>query len=156
MRRSTLRRVFSNCLKVRSSWASTNSVAKLPAVSYLTLNPWLQSLLPRPIARWVFPLCKALHNGKTHLAVALGVEALLRGQSVYFTSLSRLLQDLKRAYEENRFDKRLSIHIRPRLFIIDEVGYLPLDRLEATLLFQLISGRYEKGSIIITSNDSVY
>lgn len=92
--------------------------------------------------------------GKTHLAVALGVEALLMGQSVYFTSLSRLLQDLKRAYEENRFDKRLSIHIRPRLFIIDEVGYLPLDRLEATLLFQLISGRYEKGSIIITSNKS--
>ncbi len=92
--------------------------------------------------------------GKTHLAVALGVEALLQGQSTYFTTLSYLLQDLKQAYEENKLDKRLSIHCRPRLFIIDEVGYLPLDKLEATLFFQLISGRYEKGSIIITSNKS--
>ena len=62
--------------------------------------------------------------------------------------------DLKQAYEENKLDKRLSIHCRPRLFIIDEVGYLPLDKLEATLFFQLISGRYERGSIIITSNKS--
>jgi len=90
--------------------------------------------------------------GKSHLAVALGVEALLQGIGVYFTTLSHLLEDLKRAYKENRLDKRLSLHLRPKLFIIDEVGYLPLDHLEATLLFQLVSSRYERGSIIITSN----
>ena len=90
--------------------------------------------------------------GKSHLAVALGVEVLLQGFAVYFTSLSRLLEDLKSAYEENRLDKRLSIYLRPKLLIIDEVGYLPLDHLGATLFFQLVSGRYERGSIIITSN----
>ncbi len=75
-----------------------------------------------------------------------------QGIGVYFTTLSHLLEDLKRAYKENRLDKRLSLHLRPKLFIIDEVGYLPLDHLEATLLFQLVSSRYERGSIIITSN----
>ncbi len=56
-----------------------------------------------------------------HLAVALGVEALLQGIGVYFTTLSDLLEDLKRAYKENRLDKRLSLYLRPKLFIIDEV-----------------------------------
>ena len=56
-----------------------------------------------------------------HLAVALGVEALLQGIGVYFTTSSVLLEDLKRAYKENRLDKRLSLYLRPKLFIIDEV-----------------------------------
>ncbi len=90
--------------------------------------------------------------GKTHLAVALAVEALSQGISVYFTSLSRLIEDLKTAYKESRLERRMRIYLRPKLLVIDEVGYLPLDGLGSNLFFQLISARYEKGSIILTSN----
>jgi len=90
--------------------------------------------------------------GKTHLAVGLAIEALSQGMSVYFTSLSRLVEDLKKANKENRLEKRMRIYTGPKLLIIDEVGYLPLDDLGANLFFQLISARYERGSIILTSN----
>lgn len=90
--------------------------------------------------------------GKTHLAVGLAMEALSQGISVYFSSLTRLIEDLKKAYEENRLEKRMRIYTRPKLLIIDEVGYLPLDGLGSNLFFQLISARYERGSIILTSN----
>jgi len=90
--------------------------------------------------------------GKTHLAIGLAIEALAQGLSVYFSSLTRLIDDLKRAYEENRLEKRIRMYARPKLLIIDEVGYLPLDSVGANLFFQLISARYEKGSIILTSN----
>jgi len=90
--------------------------------------------------------------GKTHLAVGLAIEVLSQGMSVYFTSLSRLVEDLKKANKENRLEKRMRIYTGPKLLIIDEVGYLPLDDLGANLFFQLISARYERGSIILTSN----
>ena len=90
--------------------------------------------------------------GKTHLAVGLAIEALSQGMSVYFTSLSRLVEDLKKANKENRLEKRMRIYTGPKLLIIDEVGYLPLDDLGANLFFQLISARYERGSIILISN----
>lgn len=90
--------------------------------------------------------------GKTHLAVGLAIEALSQGMSVYFTSLSRLVEDLKKANKENRLEKRMRIYTGPKLLIIDEVGYLPLDDLGANVFFQLISARYERGSIILTSN----
>jgi len=90
--------------------------------------------------------------GKTHLAVALAIEALSCGISVYFTSLSRLIEDLKKAYKESRLERRMRIYTRPKLLVIDEVGYLPLDGIGSNLFFQLISARYEKGSIILTSN----
>ncbi|KYO66714.1 IS21-like element helper ATPase IstB [Thermovenabulum gondwanense] len=90
--------------------------------------------------------------GKTHLAVGLAIEALSQGMSVYFTRLSRLIEDLKKANKENRLEKRMRIYTGPKLLIIDEVGYLPLDDLGANLFFQLISARYERGSIILTSN----
>ena len=69
--------------------------------------------------------------GKSHLAVALGVEAISQGISVYFVSLSQLIKDLRKAYAENRLDKRLRIYIRPKLLINDEFGYLPFDSLAA-------------------------
>ena len=93
-----------------------------------------------------------LEWGKTHLAIGLAIEALSQGISVYFSSLTRLIEDLKKAYEENRLEKRMRIFTRPKLLVIDEVGYLPLDGVGANLFFQLISARYEKGSIILTSN----
>ncbi|HHW07486.1 MAG TPA: ATP-binding protein [Clostridia bacterium] len=92
--------------------------------------------------------------GKTHLAVAIAMEAIAQGLSVYFVSLPQLENDLCKAYEENRLDKRMRIYLRPRLFIVDGVGSLPLDPLAANLFFQLVPARYEQGSFILTSNKS--
>lgn len=92
--------------------------------------------------------------GKTHLAVALAMEAIEGGFSAYFVTAHDLVNDLGRAQRENRLDRRLRIYLSPKLLIIDEMGYLPLDDLGATILFQLVSARYERGSIILTSNKS--
>ena len=100
------------------------------------------------------PLCKALHNGKTHIAVALAMEALLKGISVYFTTAQDLVNELKKGLEEGRLQKRMRRYIQPKLLLIDEMGYLSMDKTGSTLFFQLISRRYEKGSIILTSNKS--
>jgi len=90
--------------------------------------------------------------GKTHLAVGLSMRALQSGLGVYYVSLSQLITDLKRAQEQNRLERRWRVYLRPNILIIDEVGYLQLDRTEAELLFRLVCERYEHGSIILTSN----
>jgi DNA replication protein DnaC len=95
--------------------------------------------------------------GKTHLAVgldSLGLKAIERGYRVLFTTAAALIASLTRALAEGRLDDRLKIYIVPRLLIIDEIGYLPIDRAGANLFFQLISRRYERGPIILTSNQS--
>jgi DNA replication protein DnaC len=92
--------------------------------------------------------------GKTHLAVALAEAAIQAGQAAYFMTAHDLVTDLGRAYREGRLDRRLRIYLAPRVLIIDEMGYLPLDDLGATIFFQLVSARYERGSIILTSNKS--
>ena len=65
-----------------------------------------------------------------------------------------LVTDLGRAYREGRLDRRLRVYLAPKVLIIDEMGYLPLDDLGATIFFKLVSARYERGSIILTSNKS--
>lgn len=90
--------------------------------------------------------------GKTHLAVALGIEAISRGISVYFINAHDLIADLEKAERENRLERRMKVYVSPKLLIVDEIGYLPLDQRGATALFQLVTSRYEKGSIILTSN----
>jgi DNA replication protein DnaC len=90
--------------------------------------------------------------GKTHLAVGLAMRALKSGLGVYYASLSQLVADLKKAQEQNRLERRWRVYLRPDILIIDEVGYLQLDRTEAELLFRLVCQRYEHGSIILTSN----
>jgi DNA replication protein DnaC len=65
-----------------------------------------------------------------------------------------LVSDLGRAFREGRLDRRMRVYIAPKVLIIDEMGYLPLDDLGATIFFQLVSARYERGSIILTSNKS--
>jgi DNA replication protein DnaC len=62
--------------------------------------------------------------------------------------------DLGRAYREGRLDRRMRVYLAPRVLIVDEMGYLPLDDMGATIFFQLVSARYERGSIIVTSNKS--
>ena len=92
--------------------------------------------------------------GKTHLAVALGLKAVAQGYGVYFTTIHELVDILIRDYSENRVAARMKLLCRPKLLIVDEMGYLPLDRVGASFFFQLVSRRYERGSIIITSNKS--
>lgn len=92
--------------------------------------------------------------GKTHLAVALAEAAIRAGQPAYFMTAHDLVDDLGRAYREGRLDRRMKVYLAPRVLIIDEMGYLPLDDLGATIFFQLVSARYERGSIILTSNKS--
>ena len=92
--------------------------------------------------------------GKTHLAVSLGLKAIEAGYRVLFTSAAHLIAVLTKAHAEGRLDEKLKVYTTPRLLIIDEIGYLPIDRLGANLFFQLISRRYERGPMILTSNQS--
>jgi DNA replication protein DnaC len=90
--------------------------------------------------------------GKTHLAIGLAVQALRSGMTVYFVSLTQLIADLKKSMATGKLDRRWRVYIRPDILIVDEVGYAQLDRESAELMFQLVCSRYEKGSIILTSN----
>ena len=92
--------------------------------------------------------------GKTHLAVGLGLKAIEHGYRVLFTTAAALITSLTRALTEGRLDDRLKVYTVPRLLIVDEIGYLPIDRAGANLFFQLISRRYERGPMILTSNQS--
>jgi DNA replication protein DnaC len=92
--------------------------------------------------------------GKTHLSVALAEAAIQAGFGAYFMTAHDLVSDLGRAYREGRLDRRMRVYLAPRVLIIDEMGYLPLDELGATIFFQLVSARYERGSIILSSNKS--
>jgi DNA replication protein DnaC len=92
--------------------------------------------------------------GKTHLAVALGLQAIMGGYSVAFVTVTDLMATLTKAFQEQRFEERLRLYSQPKLLILDEMGYLPLDRLGATAFFQLVSRRYEKSPILLTSNKS--
>lgn len=93
--------------------------------------------------------------GKTHLAVALGREAILRGYRVVFRQAMPLITELLAAHQDGRLEAKLKELCKPRLLVVDELGYLPFDRQAAYLFFQLIARRYEKGSIILTSNRAV-
>jgi DNA replication protein DnaC len=90
--------------------------------------------------------------GKSHLAIALGVEAVKAGKSVFFTTLAELIDSLARAEREGNLAGRLRYVNRVALLIIDEVGYLPIAPGGANLFFQLVNARYEKGATILTSN----
>jgi DNA replication protein DnaC len=90
--------------------------------------------------------------GKTHLAVALGIAAARARQITYFISCHDLIQQLNKAHSENRLEARLKHFAKYKLLIVDEIGYLPVDKQGANLFFQLIAKRYEKNSTIITTN----
>jgi DNA replication protein DnaC len=92
--------------------------------------------------------------GKTHLAVALGVKAVEAGFTVLFLTLETLMTRLVKAKHENRLERALKQLTYPKVLIVDEVGYLPLSRDEASLFFRLVVRRYERASLIVTSNKS--
>ena len=92
--------------------------------------------------------------GKTHLSIALGVKAVEAGYSVLFLTLEQLMIRLTKALHENRLERSLQQLTYPKLLIIDEIGYLPLSQTEASLFFRLVVRRYERASLIVTSNKS--
>ena len=93
--------------------------------------------------------------GKTHLAIALGRAAIREGYSVLFVTAPALVAALAKAHAEGRLEERLGFYAKPKLLIIDELGYLPFETNAAHLFFQLVSRRYERGSLLLTSNRSV-
>ena len=90
--------------------------------------------------------------GKSHLALALGMEAIKSGKSVYFTTLTDLITSLTKAEREGNLVNRVRYFNRAAVLIVDEVGYLPVSPSGANLFFQLVNARYEKGAMILTSN----
>ncbi|NGZ27979.1 MAG: ATP-binding protein [Magnetococcales bacterium] len=90
--------------------------------------------------------------GKTHLAITIGHEACLKGHSVLFTTAIDAINSLSAAQGGGRFRQELNRYLKPNLLILDELGYLPIDKTGADILFQIFSQRYERGSLILTSN----
>jgi len=91
-------------------------------------------------------------TGKSHLAIALGVEAVRAGRSVYFSPLADIIDSLAKADREGRLRERIRYLCRAQLLIIDEIGYLSLAATAGNLFFQLVNARYERGAMILTSN----
>jgi DNA replication protein DnaC len=91
-------------------------------------------------------------TGKTHLAIALSIHACHQGFRVAFATAQEWVSRLEHAQDQNRLEDELRRLERYHLIVCDEIGYLPLERQAANLLFALVSRRYERGSIIITSN----
>jgi DNA replication protein DnaC len=91
-------------------------------------------------------------TGKTHLAIGLAIEAIHKGFSVFYTTASTLLDKLKKAEQRGQLDKMLKTYAKYKLLVIDEIGYLPMQKEGAHMFFQLVSKRYEKVATIFTSN----
>ena len=102
--------------------------------------------------------CEAVHllgppgTGKSHLATALGVEAVKAGRSVYFATLADIIGALAKAEREGRLRDKIRFFCRAALLIVDEIGYLPVIPGGGNLFFQLVNARYERGAMILTSN----
>lgn len=93
--------------------------------------------------------------GKTHLAIGLGRKIVEQGHTARFTTATALLAVLGKAESEGVLSDKLTEYAKPRLLIIDELGYLPFERRAAHLFFQLVNRRYEKGSLLVTTNQRV-
>ena len=90
--------------------------------------------------------------GKTHLALSLAESALNAGYSVFFSTLTELVEDLEQASQQHALKSRLRRYITPHVLVIDEIGYTSLSSPQANHLFELVRERYERGSTILTSN----
>ena len=91
-------------------------------------------------------------TGKTHLSIAIGIKALMKGFKVLFTPVSEMLQALNASKADNSYYQKISFYLAPDLLILDELGFKKLPNYSADDFFEIISKRYEKGSVIITTN----
>jgi DNA replication protein DnaC len=90
--------------------------------------------------------------GKTHLAIALGIAATEIGYRTYYTTAADLVAGLQSAHLEGSWSAKMRTYTGPSVLVIDELGYLPMDATSAHWIFQVVSRRYERGSIVLTSN----
>ena len=90
--------------------------------------------------------------GKTHLSIALGHAACLNGHTVLFTTAVDIINTLAAAQSAGRLKRELHRYLKPAVLIVDELGYLPIDKHGADLLFQIVSQRYERAPVVITAN----
>ena len=90
--------------------------------------------------------------GKTHLAVALAKKAIENGQGANFVRACDLMEELRKAWVGHNLDRRMKVYLAPKVLVVDEFGIWPYDRDAATAFFTLVSARYQRGSIILTSN----
>jgi DNA replication protein DnaC len=151
-------------LKCEKQTALNTALAKLPFIKTLeafdfSFQPSIDVKIVRELATCSFidraenlVLLGPPGVGKSHLSVALGLKAIQKKYRTLFTPAAALIVNLNKAYAENRLEEKLKFYCVPKLLIIDEIGYVPVDVHGAHLLFQLISRRYEHGSIILTSN----
>jgi len=93
-------------------------------------------------------------TGKTHLSVAIGIQALLKGYKILFTPVSEMLHNLNASKADNSYYQKVNYYLAPDLLILDELGFKKLPGYSADDFFEIISKRYEKGSLIITTNKS--
>jgi len=93
-------------------------------------------------------------TGKSHLSVAIAIKALLKGYRVLFTQVSEMLQSLHQSKADNSYYRKLDYYIKPELLVLDELGFKKIPNYSADDFFEVISKRYEKGSVIITTNKS--
>ena len=91
-------------------------------------------------------------TGKTHLSISIGIKALMKGYKVLFTSVSEMLQNLNASKADNSYYQKVGFYLTPDLVILDELGFKKLPSYSADDFFEIISKRYEKGSLIITTN----
>jgi len=140
------------------------SQARFPVIKTLEQFRWSwPKTINRPAIQNIFHL-KFIANkeniiflggvglGKTHLATAIAYQACLRGDPVLFTTAIDVINSMSAAQSTGNLNNELKKYLRPKLLVLDELGYLPIDKAGADLLFQVISHRYERGSIIVTSN----
>jgi DNA replication protein DnaC len=153
--------------KQRKRIAMGIQIAHFPAVKTLEdfdfkFQPSIDAKLIRELAtgRYIAQAENALLYGppgvgKTHLAIALGRAAVEAGHSTLFVSATALLATLAKAESEGRLTEQLGFYAKPKLLILDELGYLPFEKRAAHLFFQLVARRYERGSMLVTTNQPV-
>lgn len=153
--------------KARKRIAMGMSIAHFPAIKTLETfdfkaQPSVDTKLVRELATGQF--VANTHNvlifgppgvGKTHLAIALGRAAVEAGSTALFTTAAAIIATLAKAESDGSLKDKLNYFAKPKLLIIDELGYLPFEKRSAHLFFQLVARRYERGSILLTTNQLV-
>ncbi|MGH8256531.1 MAG: IS21-like element helper ATPase IstB [Steroidobacteraceae bacterium] len=161
---------FSRLIEGEAAWREDRSVrrrvrlARFPVIKTLEQFDWnWPKKINRPQIQNLFRLAFVEQKanaiflggvgiGKSHLSTALAHTACLRGYSVLFTTAIDIVNTLSAAQATGTLKRAMNRYLRPAIVLIDELGYLPIDKVGADLLFQIVSGRYERGSTVVTSN----